>query len=76
MGLKLAKKGVRVVIWDWDMWRRVGVKGNMCSCTHWNQKGHMLFTDIITYFLKTRSGNLDVILNTNKVLKSYYATVR
>ena len=76
LGLKLASRGIDVVIWNWDMWKILGTDENICRCEHWNQKGHSLFKDIVTYFLETRSSKLEILLDSHKVVKDYYATIR
>lgn len=59
--LKLAKRGVKVVIWDYNVWGDVinmDYDNNLCGCGHWNGNGHKAFSKLLNIFLKQLPGKI------------------
>lgn len=71
LGLKLNKKGIKVVIWNYGAWRVIGEYGDntQCDCGHWSKEGHSLFFNLLLFELN-KSKDI-VFLDHKKTLEEY-----
>jgi hypothetical protein len=78
MSLKLNKRGVKVVMWDYDSWVVIKLANNKameselshsCECGHWNERGHSLFSKLLINAFE--SEGMFTILNCRKALSEY-----